>query len=270
MADEGYLLDNRAVEASGRFDALSAVFDAVTFRHVDALGPVAGWRCWEVGAGGPSVPDGLAERVGPTGLVVATDLDTNWLADRVRPGIEVVQHDVATDEPPAGGRFDLIHARLVLLHIPERDKALRRMVSALRPGGVLLIEDFDIDLQTMLCPDAHGPDQVLANRIKDAFRALLFSRGVDPTFGRRLPRILREHGLVDVIADAYFPLAVPAVAALERVNTAQVRDGLVARGITAAEIDRFLSLLGAGRLDLATAPLISATGRRPHGDAGQP
>jgi SAM-dependent methyltransferase len=263
MADDDYLLDNRVIEASGRFDALSQVFDAVTFRHIDALGQTAGWRCWEVGAGGPSVPNGLAERVGPTGSVVATDLDITWLAERVGSGIEVVQHDVANDVPPAGGGFDLIHARLVLLHIPARDKALRRMVSALRPGGVLLIEDFDIDLQTMLCPDAYGPDQLLANRIKDAFRALLFSRGVDPTFGRRLPRILREHGLLDVIADAYFPLALPAVSALERANTAQVRGGLVAGGITDTEIDRFLTLLDAGTLDLATAPLISASGRRP-------
>jgi len=263
VADEGYLLDNRVDEASGRFDALSEVFDPVTFRHIDALGPTAGWRCWEVGAGGPSVPSGLAERVGSTGSVVATDLDITWLAERVGSGVEVVRHDVARDEPPAGGGFDLIHARLVLLHIPERDQALRRMVSALRPGGVLLIEDFDIDLQTMLCPDAYGPDQLLANRIKDAFRTLLFGRGVDPTFGRRLPRILREHGLVDVIADGYFPLALPAVGALERANTAQVRGGLVAGGITDTEIDRFLTLLGAGTLDLATAPLISASGRRP-------
>jgi hypothetical protein len=39
MADEGYLLDNQVVGASGRFDALSEVFDAVTFRHIDARGP---------------------------------------------------------------------------------------------------------------------------------------------------------------------------------------------------------------------------------------
>lgn len=263
MAEEGYLLNNRVVQASGRFDALSQVFDPVTFRHIDALGHATGWRCWEVGAGGPSVPNGLAERVGPTGSVIATDLDTTWLAERVGAGVEVVQHDVAHDEPPAGGEFDLVHARLVLLHIPERDQALRRMVAALRPGGVLLVEDYDIQMQTMLCPDAYGPDQQLANRVKDAFRALLFSRGVDPTFGRRLPRILREHGLVDVVADGYFPLALPAVNELERANTVQVRDGLVAQGITDREIDRFLSLLDTGAMDLATAPLISASGRRP-------
>ena len=263
MAQDRYLLDNRSTQAGGRFDALSAVFDPVTFRHLDAIGPGAGWRCWEIGAGGPSVPDELARRVGPTGRVVATDIDTGWLAGRVGDGVEVVRHDVARDEAPGEG-FDLIHARLVLLHVPDRAQALSRMAAALRPGGWLLVEDYDIDLQTMLCPDAHGPDQLVANRVKDAFRALLYERGVDPTFGRRLPRLLREHGLSDVTADAYFPLAVPAVADLERANTAQVREGLIARGeVTAAEVDRFLQLLDTGELDLATAPLISAAGRRP-------
>lgn len=263
MPHDRYLLDNQAGQAGSRFEALSEVFDPVTFRHLDALGPAEGWRCWEIGAGGPSVPDELARRVGSTGLVVATDLDIGWLAGRVGPGIEVIRHDVAHDQPPGDG-FDLIHARLVLLHVPEREEALRRMVGALRPGGRLLVEDYDIDLQTMLCPDAYGPDQLLANRVKDAFRALLYARGVEPTFGRRLPRLLRGHGLIEVTADAYFPFAVPAVTALERANTAQVRDNLIAHGdITAAEVDRFLELLDTTELDLATAPLISATGKRP-------
>ena len=63
MTFNEYLLDNRAPAAERRFGALSALFDDVTFRHVDALGIQRGWRCWEVGAGGPSVPNRLAGRV---------------------------------------------------------------------------------------------------------------------------------------------------------------------------------------------------------------
>jgi SAM-dependent methyltransferase len=260
--DNSYLLDNRAAEAGGRFRALSAIFDHVTFRHVDELGTTAGWRCWEVGAGGPSVPNGLAERVGSTGQVVATDIEVGWLAEHVNPGVEVARQDVAHDDPPGEG-FDLVHARLVLIHISERDEALRRMASALKPGGWLLIEDFGIDMQTMICPDAYGPDQHLANKIKDAFRLLLLDRGVDSAFGRRLPRLLRDLGLANVTADAYFPLAVPAMATLERANTHQVRDALLTRGaVIAAEVDRYLALIECGSLDLATAPLISAAGQR--------
>jgi SAM-dependent methyltransferase len=177
------------------------------------------------------------------------------------PGVQVIRHDVVSDDPPDGG-FDLVHARLVLVHLPRREEALRRMVSALRPGGWLLVEDFDISLQPLVCPDEFSPDQALANRVKAAFRELLRDRGADTDLGRRLPRLFRDAGLTTVGADAYFPLAVPPVAVLERANIRQVRDALVDRGtIGADDIDRYLDI--ADDLDLATAPLVSAWGRRP-------
>jgi SAM-dependent methyltransferase len=146
MNADSYLLDNRALDARSRFEALSALFDWVTVRHVDGIGVSAGWRCWEVGAGGPGVPRLLAERVCAAGHVLATDLDVGWMGTDLPGNVEVRRHDVATDEPPDRG-FDLVHTRLVLVHVPQRDEALRRMVAALRPGGWLLIEDFDVNLQ---------------------------------------------------------------------------------------------------------------------------
>lgn len=77
--DEGYLLDDRQAEAGQRFDALARLLDPVTFRHLDQTGVTTGWRCWEVGAGGVTVPAGLAARVGPADRVLATDIDTSWL-----------------------------------------------------------------------------------------------------------------------------------------------------------------------------------------------
>ena len=92
-----YLLSNVAAQAEDRFAALSALFDHTTFRHLDAVGIAPGWRCWEVGAGGLSVPGWMAGRVGSQGRVVATDIDTSWLAGDT-PGIEVYVHDVGADE----------------------------------------------------------------------------------------------------------------------------------------------------------------------------
>lgn len=263
VSADGYLLDNRATEAEDRFASLAALFDPVTFRHVDALGIAPGWHCWEVGAGGPSVADGLVALVGPGGRVVATDLETRWLAGRVGPQVEVVMHDVVHDDVPGDG-FDLVHARLVLMHVPERDEALRRMISALRPGGWLLVEDYDVNLQPLICPDEVTPDQRLANRVKSEFRELLLTRGADPELGRRLPRMFRDAGLTRVGADAWFPLALPSVAALERANVRQVRDALIARGeVRAADVDRYLDLTTTTGFDLATAPLVSTWGQRP-------
>jgi ubiquinone/menaquinone biosynthesis C-methylase UbiE len=260
--DDGYLLDNRQTEAGRRFEALSTLFDPTTFRHIEGFGIGLGWRCWEVGAGGTSVISWLARKVGPTGRVVATDIDTSWAASGAQPPIEVRTHDVGAEEPP-GEDFDLVHARLVLVHVPNRDRALRSMIKALRPGVRLLVEDADPALQPLSCPDEYGPEQRLANRLREGFRTLLAERGADLSYGRRIPRLLREAGLSRVEADAYFPLTSPACAALESATIRQVRDQLVSAGLaTNEEIDRHLSNVASGTMDLATAPMISAWGRK--------
>lgn len=263
MSTDSYLLDNRAPDAGSRFEALSALFDGVTVRHVDGIGVSAGWRCWEVGAGGPGVPRLLAERVGPAGYVLATDLDVGWMGTDLPGSVRVCRHDVATDEPPDPG-FDLVHARLVLVHVPQRDEALRRMVAALRPGGWLLIEDFDVKLQPLACVDARREAEHRANRVRAGFRKLLAARGVDLAYGRALPRLLRAAGLTDLAADAFAPVALPAAAALEIANVRQVEAALIRQaGVSADEIDAHLRAVATGQLDIATPLLVSAWGRRP-------
>jgi len=257
-----YLLDNQQVEAGQRFDALSVLFNPNTFRHLEGLGLAAGWQVWEVGAGSPSVPAYLAAQVGPKGHVLATDIDTSWLGGR-DIAYEVQRHDVGSDPPPAG-LFDLVHARLVLVHVTQRERALTAMVAALRPGGWLLLEDADPALQPMVCPDEYGAEQKLANNVKHGFRRLLAERGVDLAYGRTLPRLLRFAGLKDVQSDAYFPMGGPACAELERATVEQVRDALIATGmVTRTELEQHLHNVRTGPLDLATSPMVSAWGRKP-------
>ena len=260
-SDEGYLLDNRQSQAGTRFEALAELFAPSTFRHLSRVGVGPGWRCWEVGAGGPSVPGWLAERVGPDGLVLATDIDTSWLAGDGAP-FEVRRHDVGVDDPPATG-LDLVHARLVLTHVPARERALATMAAALRPGGRLILEDADPGLQPLLCPDEYGPEQRLANRLRHGFRTLMAGRDADLAFGRTLPRLLREQGLHDVGADAFFPISSPACTTLEIATVEQIRGRLVDGAVASAEeIDEHLGNLAAGRVpDLATSPMITAWGR---------
>lgn len=260
--NESYLLDNQQVQAGERFGALSALFDPSTFRHARALGISPGWRVWEVGAGGPSVPDWLAAQVGPEGHVLATDIDTVWLgADST--GFEVRRHDVGKERAP-DGPFDLVHARLVLVHVRERTRALATMVDALRPGGWLLLEEADPQLQPLVCIDEAGPAQQLANNLKRGFRVLMSERGVDLAFGRTLPRLMRDVGLVNVESDAYFPMGGPACTELERATVEQISGRLVAAGLaTSEEIATHVENVTSGRLDLATSPMISAWGRKP-------
>lgn len=122
---------------------LEATFDGVTRRHMarTAVGP--DWNCWEVGAGSGGVARWLADRVGPTGSVLATDIDTTGMPPERRTNLRVEQHDVVVDPLPAGG-FRCIHARLVLGQLPERVDVLEKLASALVPGGWLVIEDLEL------------------------------------------------------------------------------------------------------------------------------
>jgi len=282
------------------FANLADLFNPSTFRHIDALGIRPGWRCWEVGAGGPTVPAWLARRVAPGGYVLATDIDvaalreaTNDAApqvasddavlqeaidgappetldpappetldaappERARPRFEVLRHDVAAEPAPAAG-FDLVHARLVVMHLAHRGAALAAMTGALRPGGWLLIEDADLSLQPLACPDEAGPAEQLANKVR---RVSVGLRGDNLAFGRTLPRLLRGAGLTEVGAGAYSPIAGPDSARLEQTMIERQRDRLLAAGLlTAAEIDRHLADVAAGRLDLTTFTVVSAWGR---------
>jgi SAM-dependent methyltransferase len=257
-----YLLDNAQEPAGRRLAALAELFDPVTRAHVGRLGVGPGWHCWEVGAGGPSIPSWLAGLTAPGGRVLATDIDTSRLAGH-DDAFEVRQHDVGREQmPPAS--FDLVHARLVLVHVTRREDALATMVDALRPGGWLLLEDADPALQPLLCPDEVGPRERLANQLRRGFRTMLAERGADLSFGRTLPRLLRGSALMEVGADAYFPITSPACAELEVATIEQLREQLLSGGLaTEEELADHLRAVADGDLDLATAPMISAWGRKP-------
>jgi SAM-dependent methyltransferase len=271
--------------ARTHFATLAALFNPGTFRRIEMLGIGPGWRCWEVGAGGATVPRWLAQRSSPGGRVLATDRDVAALEDAALEaavleaavledaglrdaagsgdgGFEIRRHELGADPAPREG-FDLVHARLVLMHVPDRDGALATMITALRPGGWLLVEDADPLLQPLASPDEHGPAAERANKLRVATWELM-SRRADLAFGRTLPRLLGSAGLADVGADAYISLAGPAQAQFQRTIIERQRGRLVGAGLaTDAEIEQHLADIEAGQVDLASFPVVSAWGRKP-------
>jgi ubiquinone/menaquinone biosynthesis C-methylase UbiE len=140
-----YIFANAAEQARQRFQSLEELYDPRTVHFLEATGVGPGWRCLEVGAGGGSIAAWLADRVGSSGHVLVTDIDPRHLdalAEAGWPNVEVQRHDVGQDPLPAA-TFDLVHARLVLIHVPQREAALARLVAALKPGGWIVVEDFD-------------------------------------------------------------------------------------------------------------------------------
>ncbi len=110
---------------------------------VAALGLKPGQRVADVGAGRGYLTFRLADAVGPSGHVLATDVDDDAVATlklraAARPEITVrqVQPDVPGLEP---GAYDLILMSEVDHFLSDRVAFLRHLKTALAPGGRLAV-----------------------------------------------------------------------------------------------------------------------------------
>ena len=180
-----------------RLKNLEAASDAFTIRHLEAVGVTTGWRCLEVGAGGGSIASWLAHCVGPSGSVIATDVDPSRLTG-LPAHVEVRRHDITTDhlEPAA---CDVAHCRFLLQHLPDPDAALERMVNALAPGGWLVVEEADFGLFEL----SGAAESADATRIlHDLMTRWRSAEMLDSYFGRRLPAVIGALELSDVGFDA--------------------------------------------------------------------
>jgi predicted O-methyltransferase YrrM len=74
-----YAFNNDDPDAIDRHNVLPIMFDEFTASRLAGVGNLTGRRCLELGAGGGSVAGWLARQVGPTGEVLATDINTRHL-----------------------------------------------------------------------------------------------------------------------------------------------------------------------------------------------
>lgn len=263
MTQPRYALGNADPHAVQRFGELEELFDGPSVEYLTALGVSSGWSCWEVGAGSGSIARWLTAAVSPSGSVLATDLDLRRMPDESVAGLAAQVHDVVSDESPQEA-FDLVHARLVLVHLRDRERVLASLARSLRPGGWILIEDFDHAFLDATKPVTDQEASV--RRIERAFRELLTQRGADMQYPRRLPDLLRALGMHDVGGEGRMVFAAGASPAsrLLKANFRQVGDELVSERLsTREELATALELLDDPECGFAMPLLVSAWGRRP-------
>lgn len=186
-----YVYDQSFAEEKTRLGGMESLWDPGTQALLDELGIGRGekaWRCLEVGAGGGSLVQWMAGR---GASVVAVDIDTRFIEPLAGDSIEVKRLDIRTDELPSG-EFDLIHSRLVLEHLTERRQILERLVGALRPGGWLVIEDYDWTAFGF----ENADDQV--ERVTKGILDFMQRAGFEPHYGRHVVADLAAAGLSDV------------------------------------------------------------------------
>ena len=157
------------------------------------------WSCLEVGAGGGSMARWLSEQVGPSGTVVAADIDLRFLQDITASNVDVRRLDILRD-PLGQSRFDLVHCRLLLIHLADPALALQRMVAACKPEGWVLIEE--ADFSTYRSADTQDPRGAsFTEAVQRAFGSVHESKLFDPYYGVRVRELLSNLGLRAVGAE---------------------------------------------------------------------
>lgn len=222
-----YSFPHTDVDERRRLELLQERLDPITIRRIERLGLDPGTRCLEVGGGGGSIARYLCELVGPMGRVTATDLETDFLEKLSLANLEVQRHDVTKDPFPEGS-FGFVHARDVLMHLPNRMEILQRMASWLRPGAWLLVEDDDFG---MWLGDFDPIWAAPPAAWHEAFPNGSLSQG------RAMLRQIHQLGLEDVGADAELDVVQHGTPLCEfyRLSLAGLAPRLIAAGVLTAD-----------------------------------
>jgi ubiquinone/menaquinone biosynthesis C-methylase UbiE len=232
-----YTWDNAMDEGRRRLALLERSLDPGTFRRLETIGVAEGWRCLDVGAGGGTVCEWLARRVGAAGRVCAVDLDTRFVRVLNYPQLEVREEDILTTDLPDAS-FDLVHTRWTLMHIAERDRVLRKLIELLKPGGTLFLEESDRNPIDTL-------DRTAWRDVSQRVFQIIALRGSKVDWARDLPYIVSQLGLQRVRAEAEHPYFFGGsdLAEFWKISWKRVRDGVAASGADVAEWDRELAEL---------------------------
>ncbi|MET9089586.1 class I SAM-dependent methyltransferase, partial [Streptomyces sp. NPDC004237] len=233
--------------------AALGVFLVVAGQRVGSdLGPAGG----DVGAGTGTVSRRLLEEAG-VDSVLAVDRDVRFLGER--PGLEVLEADV-TAPGVVRGRFRLVHARFVLMHLPEHERLISALAELVEPGGVLVLGDA-VDLTSDRTPDT--PYTTVMRAMWQGLRATI---GTDVSWVPSYPHLLRAAGLGSVAAEIHVPPLLPGspisrfwADTWERSRTAMLATGLV----DDAAVDAAVRYLASDECAALSAGMLTAWGWKP-------
>ena len=156
----------------------------------------------DLGCGPRGIIELLHDRVSPGGRVVGLDSDpahvvmaSELVAGAGLGDVEIVQADARRTGLPAE-TFDLVHARTLLVTVPEPAEVLAEMVRLARPGGWIASHEPDTE------HSIYYPRHEVLDRLRELFRIGFSRNGADPLIGRRLGELYRQAGLEDVRLEA--------------------------------------------------------------------
>ena len=194
MKQSDYLLGVNQTELD-RLHFQHGVWKGVTDRFFDRIKVQHGWKCLDVGSGPGFVAMDLRERVGEQGEITAlepSEFYLHWFENEATTkGWKNIKflHGTAESAPLPHGYYDFIFVRWVIGFVPDPEKFLTPLFAALRPGGVIALQDY-IHEGLSLFPRG-GAFEGMAEAIRAYWRA----GGGDPYIAVRVPAIFKKHNI---------------------------------------------------------------------------
>ena len=140
----------------------------------------------------------LSDRVGSSGIVVGVErsaeavaLARGMVSKRGLTNVEVLERDARVTGLPRVS-FDLVTSRLVLVNVPQPEQIVAEAAALVRPGGWVAFHE--ADYVAHIC----DPPLEAWTKLVELLATYSERNGIDPFIGRKLPRLLREAGLVEV------------------------------------------------------------------------
>jgi SAM-dependent methyltransferase len=261
-----YPLDNDDEDAYQHHKLLATLLDKLTRDTMFALVSeqrktgLAGVRCLEIGAGGGSIARWLA---GKMALVTATDVKPHFIP--ASPRLSVRTHNLNSDDPLPAGPFDLIHARLVLSHLPKRREILKRLVDRLALGGTLLVGDWRTANPDPVVTAPSDVDAELYRKFQKTLSEKVFAAwGTSREWAAEAFSAFREAGLEDVqtrVEASYWPGGETGCRFVGTVLR-QLRVSLLDNGMTEFELEQIEALLQNPAFVVHGHPMYYTSGHR--------
>lgn len=183
-----YVFANNNDRERGRLQCLARLLDPMHRRALEATEIGSGWHALELGAGLGTISAWIANRTGPAGRVLATDLDTRFLSQACHPDNVVIERLDAVHDPLPESAFDLITVRALLHHLPDWRQVVKKCGSALKPGGSLVIVEPDASSSMLNAVPPH-------HRFWSAWCRWGRGEGIDFRLGHKLAGAMHAAGL---------------------------------------------------------------------------
>ncbi|MFI7517650.1 class I SAM-dependent methyltransferase [Micromonospora echinofusca] len=256
----GYMFDNATDEAKNQLRHLGEILDAGTRRILTEAGLAPGWSVTDVGAGAGTLTAWLSDQVAPGGHVTAVDLDPRHIP--TGPNITVRAGDIR--HLKLEGSQQAVVARLVLMHLPEREQVLAHLTEALAPGGVLVVADWDCTWRDMIRRSPHQRATELLEQFHDGLLAFGESRGADMGWAKRAPEAMLRAGLADVEShiESRSWRGGTGICLLHRSNSIQREAELLDAGMTREDLTELRKVLMDPELMLSGYLMHTTVGRR--------